>query len=69
MEIKLYVKDTPMLILFGMLFTIIFGLWLIKRVISYKTSHKSKYYFFLDNLSLIAGVVVGVGLLFIAFFL
>ncbi|WP_240371092.1 hypothetical protein [Anoxybacteroides rupiense] len=69
METKLYVKDTPMLILFGMLHIIIFGLWFIKRANSYKVSQKSKYGFFLANLSLNAGGVIGIGLLFIAFFL
>ncbi|MBB3909393.1 hypothetical protein B6A27_07295 [Anoxybacillus sp. UARK-01] len=68
METK-YIKDTPMLLLFGMLYIIIFGLWLIKRANSYKASQKSKYYLFLDNPSLIAGVVIGIVLLFIAFFL
>jgi hypothetical protein len=68
-ERETYVKDTPMLILFGFLFIIIFGLWLRKRIISYDFSNNSKLLFLLDNYDLIGAVLIGLGLIFIAIFL
>ena len=63
------IKNTPMLLLFGMLFTIIFGLWFIKKISSNKDHNKSLSFLILENLNLIAGILIGVVLLFIAFFL
>ncbi|MBA9028532.1 hypothetical protein HNP81_003852 [Peribacillus huizhouensis] len=64
-----YIKDTPLLLLFWFLFTIIFGFWLRKRIVSFDFNNKSKFFFLLDNYELIGGFLIGIGLLFIAIFL
>ncbi len=64
-----YIKDTPLLLLFGLLFTIIFGFWLRKRIVSFDFNNKSKFFFLLDNYELIGGFLIGIGLLFIVIFL
>ncbi|MBA9028572.1 hypothetical protein HNP81_003892 [Peribacillus huizhouensis] len=64
-----YIKDTPLLLLFGLFFTIIFGFWLRKRIISFDFNSKSKFFFLLDNYELIGGFLIGIGLLFIVIFL
>lgn len=69
MESEIYIKDTPMLLLFGFLFIIIFGFWLRKRVISYDFTNQSKLTFLLDNYDLIGAFLLGLGLIFIAIFL
>jgi hypothetical protein len=68
MEAEIYVKDTPMLWLFGILFLSIFGLWLRKRFIAFNFSKKySMFLFLLDNLELVGGVLVGVLLILAPF--
>ncbi|NIK14950.1 hypothetical protein BV455_00291 [Parageobacillus caldoxylosilyticus] len=69
MEIITIKKDTSMLVLFGLLFVIIFGLWSIKRFYSYKPTYKCRLDFLMENASLIAGFLTGLGLLLIAFFM
>jgi LPXTG-motif cell wall-anchored protein len=69
MESETSIKDTPTLLLFGLLFIIIFGFWLRKRVISYDFNKKSKFLFLLDNYDLIGGLLLGLGLLIIVMFL
>lgn len=64
-----YIKDTPLLLLFGLLFTIIFGFWLRKKIVSFDFNNKSKFFFLLDNYELIGGFLIGIGLLFISIFL
>ena len=68
METEIYIKDTPMLLMFGLIFLIIFGLWLIKRVISYDFNNKSTFYFLWNNSELLGGILVGIGLLIIVVF-
>jgi hypothetical protein len=69
MSIETHIKNTPMLLLFALLFIIIFGFWLRKRIISFDFKNRSKFFFFLDNYELICGVLVGIGLLFLVIFL
>ncbi|MFE8699658.1 hypothetical protein ACFYKX_03360 [Cytobacillus sp. FJAT-54145] len=69
MQSETYIKDTPTLIVFSLLFIIIFGYWLQKRITAYNFQKNSKILFFIDNLGLIVGFLLGVGLLFIALFL
>lgn len=69
MKSETYIKNTSALLLFGLLITIILGFWLRKRAISYDFKNKSKLYFLLDNYELTGGVLLGIGLLFIAIFL
>jgi hypothetical protein len=68
METETYIKDTPMLLMFGLIFLSIFGLWLIKSVISYDFNNKSTFYFLCDNSNVIGGVMLGIGLLIIVVF-
>jgi hypothetical protein len=68
METETYIKDTPMLLMFGLIFLSIFGLWLIKSVISYDFNNKSTFYFLWDNSNVIGGVMLGIGLLIIVVF-
>ncbi|WP_078427474.1 hypothetical protein [Alkalihalobacterium alkalinitrilicum] len=69
MESDIYIKDTPALIFFGLVFTLIFGLWLKRRTKSFDFNNRSKFYFLFDNYELVGGLLIGVGLLFIAIFL
>ncbi|KQU20784.1 hypothetical protein ASG65_22865 [Bacillus sp. Leaf13] len=64
-----YIKNTPMLLLFALLFIGIFGFWLRKRIFSFDFKNKSKLFFLLGNYELIGGVLIGIGLLFIVIFL
>lgn len=64
-----YIKNTPMLLLFALLFIGIFGFWLRKRILSFDFKNKSKLFFLLGNYELIGGVLIGIGLLFIVIFL
>lgn len=68
METEVYIKETPMLIMFGLIFLIIFGLWLIKRVKSYDFNNKSTIYFLWNNSDLIGGCLIGIALLIIVVF-
>lgn len=63
-----YIKDTPILLLFGLIFLIIFGLWLFKRIRSYDFKNKSTLLFLWENSDAIGGVLIGIGLLFIVIF-
>ncbi|EPD53759.1 hypothetical protein HMPREF1210_00582 [Paenisporosarcina sp. HGH0030] len=63
MEAEVYIKDTPMLLLFGLIFLVIFGIWLMKRVSSYDFKNESTFYFLWNNYDLIGGILVGLGLL------
>ena len=68
METETNIKDTLMLLMFGLIFLMVFGLWLIKRVISYDFNNKSIFYFLWNNSELIGGTLVGIGLLIIVVF-
>lgn len=68
METEVYIKDTPMLIMFGLIFLIIFGLWLMKRVKSYDFNNKSTIYFMWNNSDVIGGFLIGIALLIIVVF-
>ncbi|MFC6039010.1 hypothetical protein ACFPYN_06020 [Paenisporosarcina macmurdoensis] len=68
METETYIKDTPMLLMFGLIFLTVFGLWLIKRVISYDFNNKSTFSFLWNNSELIGGSLLGIGLLIIVVF-
>lgn len=65
MKNDLYI-DTPMVLLFGLFFTFIFGFWLRKRINSFDFGNRSKFLFLLDNYELIGGVLIGIALLFIS---
>jgi hypothetical protein len=69
LESEIYIKNTPALLLFGLVFTIIFGLWLKRRAKSFDFKNNSIFYFLFDNYELVGGVLIGIGLLFIAIFL
>jgi hypothetical protein len=69
LESEIYIKNTPVLLLFGLIFTVIFGLWLIRRAKSFDFNNNSIFYFLFDNYELVGGVLIGIGLLFIAIFL
>ena len=68
METETYIKNTPMLLMFGLIFLMVFGLWLIKRVISYDFNNKSTFHFLWNNSELIGGSLLGIGLLIIVVF-
>ena len=68
METETYIKDTPMLLMFGLIFLTVFGLWLIKRVISYDFNNKIIFSFLWNNSELIGGSLLGIGLLIIVVF-
>lgn len=62
MEVEVFI-NTPMLLMFGLVFLVIFGLWLMKRVRSYDFKNKSMFYFLWQNADLVSGVLLGLGLL------
>jgi len=64
-----YIKNTPMLLLFALIFIVIFGFWLRKRIHLFDFKNRSKLFFLLDNYELIGGVLIGIGLLLIVIFL
>lgn len=70
MESVTYIKDTQMLILFGLLFTTIFGFWLIKRITKHNRDfrNKSTLYFLWNNYELFGGLLLGIVLLIFAIF-
>jgi len=61
-EVEVFI-NTPMLLMFGLVFLVIFGLWLMKRVRSYDFKNKSMFYFLWQNADLVSGVLLGLGLL------
>jgi hypothetical protein len=63
MRIDTHIENTPMLLLFALLYIIIFGYWLRKRIISYDFKNRSTLLFLLDNYELIGAVLIGLGLL------
>jgi flagellar biogenesis protein FliO len=69
MRIETHIKNTPMLLLFALLFMVVFGFWLRKRIMTFDFNKKSKFIFLLDNYDLIGGVLIGIGLLFMVIFL
>ncbi len=64
-----YIKDTPIIVIFGVLFISIFGWWLKRR---YDRSDFSRGYgkllFILDNYELVGAVLIGVAFILIAIF-
>ncbi|MHB8075689.1 hypothetical protein [Desulfosporosinus fructosivorans] len=67
MEITTIIKNTPGLIISGLLFIIIFG-WMLKRSIGRNdfSERTSKLMFLLDHYELIGGILIGVVLLLLA---
>ena len=67
-----YIKDTPIIVIFGVLFISIFGWWLKRRYDRSDFSRESREYgkllFILDNYELVGAVLIGVVLILIAIF-
>ncbi|TGE32858.1 hypothetical protein [Desulfosporosinus sp. Sb-LF] len=64
-----YVKDTPVLMIFGITFIVFFG-WLLRRNYQ-RFDFKRKYsrlFFILDNYELVGAVLIGIGLIMVAIF-
>ena len=69
MEITTIVKDTPMLMMFRIIFIVVFGWWLRRRYQRFNFKRKySGVLFILDNYDLVGAVLIGIGLLLLAIF-
>ena len=69
MEITTYVKDTPVLTMFGIIFIAVFGLWLRRNYQRFDFKRRySRVFFILENYELVGGVLIGMGLFLLAIF-
>jgi len=63
------IKNTPALVISGVLFISIFGWWFRRRYKNFDfTQRYSKIFFILENYDLVGGTLIGVALILIAIF-
>jgi len=69
MEIHSTIKDTPALVVSGIIFLVIFGPWLKRNFHRFDFSQKfGTLFFILDNYELVGALLIGIGLILIAIF-